>query len=53
MWKSPCCTYYSALLIRREIKGDFEELKEPIHYVLWSGNAKHQNSTINTCIQRQ
>ena len=39
MWKSPCCTYYSALLIRCEIKGDFEELKKPIHYVLWSGNA--------------
>lgn len=42
MWKSPCCTYYSALLIRCEIKGDFEELKELIHYVLWSGNAKQQ-----------
>lgn len=52
MWKSPCCTYYSAL-IRCEIKGDFEELKKPIHYVLWSGNAKHQSSTINTCIQRR
>lgn len=45
MWKSPCCTYYGALLIRCEIKGDFGELKKPIHYVLWSGNAKHQSLT--------